>query len=173
MNADFEDEYTEERSEPCPEGRGVNLEDFVAYMPAHFYIFTPCREPWVGASVNSRLLRVPVLDQHGRISGDFLSQRLGEPAYQRIGGATDLEADQDPERLAGVIVGRLRGRGAYGAAPDCCQDNKSFCVRSHCELPSADASRARAVERRPVRRLEGCVTTRREPRLWMEHRQVR
>jgi hypothetical protein len=66
MSANFEDEYTEEISEPCPEGRGVNMEDFVAYMPAHFYIFTPCREPWVGASVNSRLPRVPVLDQNGR-----------------------------------------------------------------------------------------------------------
>ena len=66
MSADFENEYTEEISEPCPEGRGVNMEDFVAYMPAHFYIFTPCREPWVGASVNSRLPRVPVLDQHRR-----------------------------------------------------------------------------------------------------------
>ena len=66
MSANFEDEYTEDVLEPCPEGRGVNMEDFVAYMPAHFYIFTPCREPWVGASVNSRLPRVPVLDQHRR-----------------------------------------------------------------------------------------------------------
>ena len=40
------------------EGRGVTLDDFVAYMPSHSYIFTPCREIWRGASVNCRLPRV-------------------------------------------------------------------------------------------------------------------
>ena len=33
---------------------------------SHTYIFTPCREPWPGASVNARLPRVPVLDQLGQ-----------------------------------------------------------------------------------------------------------
>ena len=64
----FEEEYTEDVSAPCPEGRGVTLEDFVAYMPTHVYIFTPCREPWSGASVNSRLPRVHVLDENERLS---------------------------------------------------------------------------------------------------------
>ena len=31
----------------------------------HSYIFTPCREIWAGASVNARLPRMPLLDQHG------------------------------------------------------------------------------------------------------------
>jgi hypothetical protein len=51
---------------PDDNGIGVTIDDFVAYMPSHSYIFTPCREPWTQSSVDSRLPRVPVLDKHGR-----------------------------------------------------------------------------------------------------------
>src|SRR6516164_2231471 len=61
---EFEDEITEDVSEPETEGRGVTLDDFFAYMPMHVYIFTPCREIWVGASINARLSRMRVLDQY-------------------------------------------------------------------------------------------------------------
>jgi Primase C terminal 2 (PriCT-2)/Family of unknown function (DUF5906)/Bifunctional DNA primase/polymerase, N-terminal len=37
------------------EGGGVRLADFVAYMPLHFYIFVPTREPWPATSVNARI----------------------------------------------------------------------------------------------------------------------
>ena len=65
---DFDDDITEEASEPELEGRGVTLEDFVALMPGHqsTFIFTPCRQPWPGANVNARLPRVPLLDQFGQ-----------------------------------------------------------------------------------------------------------
>ena len=63
---EFEDAIVEELTEPETEGRGVTIDDFVAYMPMHSYIFTPCREVWVGASVNARLPRMPLLDKHGR-----------------------------------------------------------------------------------------------------------
>jgi hypothetical protein len=53
-------------SEPETEGRGVTLDDFFAYMPMHVYIFTPCRDIWVGASVNARLRRMPLLDKYGQ-----------------------------------------------------------------------------------------------------------
>ena len=45
---DFDDDITEEASEPEPEGRGVTLEDFVAYDAgaSGTYIFTPCRRAW-------------------------------------------------------------------------------------------------------------------------------
>jgi hypothetical protein len=33
----------------------VRIEDFVAYMPQHSYIFRPTREIWVGASVKARI----------------------------------------------------------------------------------------------------------------------
>jgi hypothetical protein len=62
----FEDAIDEEISEPEAEGRGVTIDDFVAYMPTHNYIFTPCREFWVAASINARLPRVVVLDKNGK-----------------------------------------------------------------------------------------------------------
>jgi hypothetical protein len=34
---------------------GVRLEDFVAYMPGHGYIFMPARDMWAGASINARI----------------------------------------------------------------------------------------------------------------------
>jgi len=58
--------FSEEISEPCAEGRGVTIDDFRAYMPAHCYIFMPCCEFWPATSVNSRLLPVPVLDANGQ-----------------------------------------------------------------------------------------------------------
>jgi hypothetical protein len=63
---DFEEQYTEEVTEPCAEGSGVSIDDFRAYMPTHSYIFTPCREIWAGSSVNARLPRVPVLNANGQ-----------------------------------------------------------------------------------------------------------
>ena len=61
----FDDDINEQVSEPEAEGSGVTIDDFVAHMPSHHYIFTPCREPWPAASVNSRLPRVMVLDTNG------------------------------------------------------------------------------------------------------------
>jgi Family of unknown function (DUF5906) len=67
MSADgFDDAINEEVVEPETEGRGVTVDDFVAYMPTHSYIFTPCREFWVPSSINARLPRVVMLDKHGK-----------------------------------------------------------------------------------------------------------
>lgn len=48
-----------------PPKQGVTFDDFVAYMPAHYYIFLPCREPWPAASVNAKLGRVTVTGADG------------------------------------------------------------------------------------------------------------
>jgi hypothetical protein len=66
MSDDHEEQYTVEVTEPFVEGRGVNIDDFYAYMPSHGYIFTPCREFWAAASVNARLPRMPVLKANGQ-----------------------------------------------------------------------------------------------------------
>jgi hypothetical protein len=66
MTTESEQEFTEEISEPCSEGAGVTLDDFVAYMPTHSYIFTPCREMWAAASVDARIPPIPVLGKNGR-----------------------------------------------------------------------------------------------------------
>jgi hypothetical protein len=39
----------------APPNAGVTLDDFVAYMPMHNYIFLPVGELWPGASVNARV----------------------------------------------------------------------------------------------------------------------
>ncbi len=41
---------------------GVSLDDFLAYMPTHQYIYVPTREPWPATSVNARLGQVPISD---------------------------------------------------------------------------------------------------------------
>ena len=66
MTDDFAETFSEEISEPCPEGRGVTIDDFRAYMPSHTYIFTPCRELWPASSVNARLPKMPVLNKNGQ-----------------------------------------------------------------------------------------------------------
>ena len=66
MTDDFAETFSEEISEPCPEGRGVTIDDFRAYMPSHTYIFTPCREFWPASSVNARLPKMPVLNKNGQ-----------------------------------------------------------------------------------------------------------
>jgi hypothetical protein len=66
MADDINARIVEEVSKPEAEGSGIAIEDFVAYMPTGVYIFTPCRETWVGKSINSRFPRVPVLDKHGQ-----------------------------------------------------------------------------------------------------------
>jgi hypothetical protein len=63
MNAE---DLTEEVDAPCAEGVGVTIDDFVAYMPGHVYIFTPCREVWPTSSVNARLGPVPVLTKDSK-----------------------------------------------------------------------------------------------------------
>ena len=63
--ADFEDAITEEVCESTGDARGVTIEDFVAFSPTHTYIFTPCRELWVGAGVNSRVPPVRVTGANG------------------------------------------------------------------------------------------------------------
>jgi hypothetical protein len=39
---------------------GVSLTDFCAYMPQHSYIYIPTREFWPAASVNSRIIPIPI-----------------------------------------------------------------------------------------------------------------
>jgi Family of unknown function (DUF5906) len=44
----------------CPSTHEIRLEDFVAYMPMHNYLFKPTRELWPASSVNARLGKVRV-----------------------------------------------------------------------------------------------------------------
>jgi hypothetical protein len=48
------------------EEQGIQLDDFVAYLPRHNYVFLPTREPWPASSVNARIPPIPLFDAHGR-----------------------------------------------------------------------------------------------------------
>jgi Family of unknown function (DUF5906) len=85
--------FTEEVFDPCDaEGEGVRLEDFVAFMPSHGYIYTPCREMWSQASVNSRIGPVQALDAAGNPK-----QRAGKPEY--ISASAWLDQNSPVEQM--------------------------------------------------------------------------
>ena len=88
---DDNDPFTVEVSEPCPEGRGITLDDFVAFLPTHVYIFTPCREVWTGVSVNARLPKVPLLT------------KAGKPRRDKFGNAITMLATTWLDRNRAVV----------------------------------------------------------------------
>jgi phage/plasmid primase-like uncharacterized protein len=51
--------------EPVAEPEGVNLTDFHALMTMHSFIFGPTCDLWPAESVNARLPRIGLVDQHG------------------------------------------------------------------------------------------------------------
>jgi hypothetical protein len=63
---------------------GVGIDDFIAYMPSHSYIYIPTREMWPGASVNARIPPVAAdtsatawLDRHS--AAEQMTWAPGEP----------------------------------------------------------------------------------------------
>jgi hypothetical protein len=63
MSSDFEEEVCT----PSPvESDKVTVNDFVAYVPAHTYLFIPCREPWTGSGVDARVPPLSVLKRNGQ-----------------------------------------------------------------------------------------------------------
>jgi len=57
------DDWLKEHQRPVDgKGEAVTLEDFVAHMPSHSYIYIPTRETWPGSSVDSRTPPVPGVD---------------------------------------------------------------------------------------------------------------
>jgi hypothetical protein len=63
MTSDFEEEVY--ALSPV-ESEKVTVNDFVAYLPAHTYLFIPCREPWTGGGVDARVPPLPVLKKNGQ-----------------------------------------------------------------------------------------------------------
>src|SRR5262249_39933321 len=63
-----------------PNGTDVTVDDFVAYLPKHLYIFTVCREIWVDAGVNACLPRMQVFTASGKPKRDKNGNLVYEPA---------------------------------------------------------------------------------------------
>jgi hypothetical protein len=49
-----------------PDSDAVTVEDFIAYLPDHSYIFVPTREPWTISGVDARLPPIQALTKTGR-----------------------------------------------------------------------------------------------------------
>jgi hypothetical protein len=81
---------------PQSGGSGIRLEDFVAYLPTHNFIYMPCREPWVPRSINAVLPKMPVLDARGRPKLD----KKGNPIF--ISASTWLSQNRRVVQLAWV-----------------------------------------------------------------------
>jgi hypothetical protein len=62
-SANREEEPAQSGHDTSPQA-AVRLEDFVAYMPTHSFIFKPCREVWPAGSVNARI--PPVMTDSGK-----------------------------------------------------------------------------------------------------------
>ncbi|WP_126172857.1 bifunctional DNA primase/polymerase [Altericroceibacterium xinjiangense] len=99
--------------------RGVTLQDFRAYMPAHSYIFAPSGEFWPASSVNSRIPPVPLVNA------------AGEPVVDKKGDQVELSANQWLDRNRPVeqltwapgepqvVSGRLISDGGWIDRPGC------------------------------------------------------
>jgi hypothetical protein len=82
----------------------ITIHDFVAYLPTHSYIFTPCREPWVRGGVNACVAPVPALDGAGQPkvangkrvmlkATEWLDRNRAVQQFVWYPGETDLVAD--------------------------------------------------------------------------------
>jgi len=58
--------FTATTSASNPTSNKVTVDDFVAYLPKHLYIFTPCREIWVGSGVDGCLPKMQVFTKSGK-----------------------------------------------------------------------------------------------------------
>jgi len=63
MSSDFDEQICAPASS---ENDKVTVDDFIAYLPSHSYIFIPCRETWTGSGVDARVPAIPVLKKNGQ-----------------------------------------------------------------------------------------------------------
>jgi hypothetical protein len=72
---------------------GVTLDDFLAFMPDHNYIYKPTGDAWPGASVNARIALVPLLDASGN------PRRKRDRTERRIKATTWLDRHRSVEQM--------------------------------------------------------------------------
>jgi hypothetical protein len=102
-----------ERQKSSEEQAGVTLDDFVAYMPAHSYIYTLTREMWPAVSVNARIPPVLLVDDDGKPILDDKGNR------QYLAANAWLDRNQAVEQMTWApgepmqIEGRLVANGGW------------------------------------------------------------
>ncbi|MEJ6845202.1 DUF5906 domain-containing protein [Sinorhizobium fredii] len=99
------------------ESAGVNLDDFLAFMPTHSYIFTPSGETWPAASVNARIPPVPIINADGSPKTD----KNGDPI--NLSASAWLDRHRPVEQMTWspghpmLIKNRLISDGGWIARP--------------------------------------------------------
>jgi hypothetical protein len=78
---------------PAAADEVIHLEDFVAYLPKHNYVFLPTREPWPATSVNARIAAIPLVDDDGR------PVRNEQGEQQFIGASQWLDKNRPVEQM--------------------------------------------------------------------------
>jgi Family of unknown function (DUF5906) len=97
----------------------LSLDDFVAYMPMHNYVFKTTRETWPASSVDARIPPVPLLDRHGRPILD----NQGKP--KKIAASAWLDRHSAVEQATWVpgkpmlMPGQILSHGGWIDAPEC------------------------------------------------------
>ena len=76
-------EQSYELADAKDQNAGVALDDFVGFMAAHSYIYTPTGQMWPASSVNSRIAPVLLVDEDGEpiLDGDRKEQYLSASAW--------------------------------------------------------------------------------------------
>jgi len=113
---DWEPELAPEKQ---ANARGVTLQDFRAYMPAHSYIFAPSGEFWPAASVNARIPPIQLTDKFGKPIQDD----KGKP--KQLSASHWLDQNRPVEQLTWapgeqqIVPDRLISDGGWIERPDC------------------------------------------------------
>jgi hypothetical protein len=110
----------ETRSAAARADEVIQLEDFVAYLPRHNYVFLPTREPWPGASVNARIAPLPLVNNNN--GGPVLDDN-GEQQF--IAASAWLDQNRPVEQMTWcpglpmLIEDRLVAEGGWIERPGC------------------------------------------------------
>ncbi len=99
--------------------KGVTLNDFRAYMPAHKYIFAPTGELWPSSSVNSRIMPVAEYGPDGK----QVTDKDGKPKF--LAASAWLDAFHPVEQMTWapghpqVVEGQIIADGGWIERPGC------------------------------------------------------
>jgi hypothetical protein len=140
-DAGLENQFTEDVVAPrgADEGRGVTIDDFVAYAPMpSTCIFMPCREPWPNSSVDARLARMPVLNSNGLPKLDKKGNPVTIPASTWLARNRSVELATWVPGFPMLIRDRLVAGGGWIERPDA----TTFNLYRPPRVESGDASKA-------------------------------
>jgi hypothetical protein len=100
-------------SEKTEQPIGITLDDFVAYMPGHSYVFTLTRETWPAASVNAQIPPVLLVDKDNKalLDDDGDPQYLASNAWLDRNRAVEQMTWAPGEPM--LIEGRLVANGGW------------------------------------------------------------